>query len=163
VPGQNLDRDAHLPVQLAAIRHEERLAVPSLVQICIVVVTLAFVAVVATTILALVRLGEAAARLTSAAQVSMGQVERIVLETHALLASVREIVPPAQRVIGRFQALGDRAADLSTAVFDEIESPILTAVAVARGVTTGSSRLLELLQRRLGRSPSPNNGDQNHE
>ena len=136
---------------------------PTLVQICIVVVTLAFVAVVATTILALIRLGEAAARLTAAAQDSMGQVERIVLETQELLASARELLPPTQRVVKRFQSLGERAADLSTAVFDEIEEPVLTAVAVARGVKTGTVQLLDLLTRRLARNPSSNNGDQNHE
>ena len=136
---------------------------PSLVQICIVVVTLAFVAAVAATIVALIRLGEAATRLTVAAQVSMGQVERIVLETQELLASAREVMIPARQVAERFQRLGERAADLSTAVIDEIESPVYRAVALARGVATGTTRLLELLGRRVARSPSSNNGDQNHE
>jgi uncharacterized protein YoxC len=137
---------------------------PTLVQICIVVVTLAFVAVVATTILALVRLGEAASRLTVAAQDSMGQVERIVLETQELLASARELVPPAQRVAKRFQSLGERAADLSTVVMDELEEPVLAAVAVARGVRTGTSRLLDLFTRRLAAANNhTHNGDRDHE
>ena len=134
-----------------------------LVQICIVIVTLAFVALVATTIRALFRLGQEAARLTSAAQLSMAQVERIVLETQELLAAVREIVPPAQQVMHRFQHLGERAANLSNAVLDEIESPLLTAVAVARGVKTGTARLLDLLATRVALHRTTHNGENSHE
>jgi uncharacterized protein YoxC len=134
-----------------------------LVQICIVIVTLAFVALVATTIRALVRLGQEASRLTMAAQLSMAQVERIVLETQELLASVREVVPPAQQVVRRFQHLGERAADLSSAVLDEIETPLLTAVAVARGVKTGTARLLDLLASRVALHQSTHNGEHSHE
>jgi uncharacterized protein YoxC len=136
---------------------------PSLVQICIVVVTLAFVAIVAATILALIRLGVAAERLTTAAQASMGQVERIVLETQELLEAARQMVGPTQRVVKRFEALGERAADLSGAVLNEIEEPVLTAVAVARGVKTGTTRLLDLLSRRLAQRSSSFNGDQDHD
>jgi uncharacterized protein YoxC len=129
---------------------------PLLIQICIAVVTVAIVAIAATSIRAMIRLGEAAERLTSAAQVSMNQVERVVQETQELLASMREIMPPAQRVANRFHQLGERAADLSTAIFNEIEQPALTAVAVARGVRTGTAELLGLLTRRFGqRHASP--------
>jgi hypothetical protein len=76
---------------------------------------------------------------------------------------MRALMPPAQRVVWRFQALGERAADLSTAALDEIEVPLLTAVAVARGLRAGTSRLLELLTQRFTRSPISNNGDQSHE
>jgi len=136
---------------------------PSLIQICVVIVTLAFVAIVATTIFALIRLGEATARLTAAAQISMTQVEGIARETHELLASVREIMPPAQRVVKRFERLGERAADLSTALLDEIEEPVYTAVALAHGVKTGTGHLLDLLTRRFAQRHSPNNGGENHE
>jgi uncharacterized protein YoxC len=137
--------------------------VPPLVQICVVIVTLAFVALVVTTILALFRLGEAAARLTSAAQVAMTQVEVVVKESQELMASVREIVPPAKHVVSRFRQLGDRAADLSTTVLDEFEGPVLGAVAVARGVKTGTAQFLDLLVRRFASRSSSNNGDQHHE
>ena len=134
-----------------------------LVQACIVIATLAFVALVATTIRALVGLGRETARLTSAAQLSMAQVERIVLETQELLASVRELIPPTQRIVHRFQHLGERAADLSTAVLDEIESPLITAVAVARGVKTGTARLFDLLASRVALHTTTHNGDHDHE
>ena len=136
---------------------------PLLVQLCIVVVTLAFVAAITMTILAMVRLGESAARLTAAAQVSMTQVERIVVEIQALLATAGNTVTPAQRVIGRFQSLGARAIDLSAAVFDEIETPALTTLAVTRGVHAATSRLLGLLHRRFTPRQTFNNGDHDHE
>ena len=136
---------------------------PALVQICIVVVTLAFVALVATTVRALILLGKSAAELTSAAQLSMTQVERIVLETQELLASVREFLPPAQRVIHRFEHLGERAASLSSAVLDEIETPLFSAVAVARGVKIGTARLFELLASRVALHRTTHNGDDDHE
>jgi uncharacterized protein YoxC len=134
-----------------------------LVQACIVVATLAFVALVVTTIRALVNLGRSAAELTSAAQLSMTQVERIVLETQELLASVREILPPAQRVIHRFERLGERAANLSSAMLDEIETPLFSAVAVARGVKIGTARLFDLLASRVAPHRTTHNGDHDHE
>lgn len=136
---------------------------PVLVQICIVVVTLAFVALVVTTVRALMRLGQSAAELTSAAQLSMTQVERIVQETQELLASVREILPPAQRVVHRFERLAERAADLSTAVLDEVETPLFSAVAVARGVKIGTARLFELLANRVALHRTTHNGEHDHE
>jgi uncharacterized protein YoxC len=146
-----------------AIAQEGRLAMPLLLQICLATVTVAIVAIAVTSIRAVIRLGEAAERLTSAAQVSMTQVERVVQETHELLESMREIMPRAKHVVNRFQGLGERAADLSTAIFNEIEQPALTAVAMARGVKTGMAEMLGLLTRRFGQRNSSHNGDQDHE
>ncbi len=136
---------------------------PLLVQISIVIATLAFVAIVTTTIIALVRLGQAAGRLSTAAESSLAQVEAIVLETKELLAAMREIMPPAQRVMKRFERLGDRVAAISTAVLDEVEEPVLATVAMARGLRAGSTSLLDSLTRRFVRRSSSNNGDQDHE
>lgn len=127
-----------------------------LVQLCVVLVTVAFVALAVATILALFRLGKAA-------QVSMAHLEEIAQETRELLAAVRVMVPPAQRVVSRFQRLGERAADLSTALLDEVEPPVLAAVALARGVKTGTSRLLDLLGRRFAPTSHSNNGDHDDE
>jgi uncharacterized protein YoxC len=136
---------------------------PMIVQICVVIVTMTIVALAVATILAMVRLGKAAARLTAAAQVSVTQVELVVLETRELLASARLIAAPAQNVVRRFQRIGERAADLSTAVLDEIEQPVVTAVAVARGVKSGAATLLQLMTRRFVSKSSSHNGDENNE
>lgn len=136
---------------------------PLLVQICVVIATLAFLAIVATAILTLKRLGETAAQLTSEARESLTQVTRAAQETRDLVASVRDLMPPAQRFMKRFERLGERAADLSTAVLDEIEEPVVTAVAVARGVKIGAARLLNLLTRRFAQRGFSNNGERDHE
>ena len=136
---------------------------PVVVQICVVIVTLAIVAIVTTTILAMIRHGKAAERFAATAQVSLAQVDQLVREAHELMLAVRELVPPAQRVVQRFERIGDRAADLSTVVLDEIETPVLAAAAVARGVKAGSVRLIELLSRRFITHVSTKNGDQAHE
>ena len=133
---------------------------PAFVQVCILVATIAFVGLVTATIFALIRLGEAASRLTEAAQGSIAQVESVVLETRTLLTSIHEMVPPAQKVVRRFQTIGERAADLSTAFLDEIEEPVVTAVAVARGVRVGAARLMDRLTSRMTTGPSSHNGDE---
>jgi len=134
-----------------------------LVQICVVVVTLAIVAIGVATIRTMLQLTRSATRLSTAAQFSMDQLERTLRETQELLVAAREIGAPAKRVVGRFQRLGERAADLSTALLDEIEDPIYTAVAVSRGVRTGTARLLELLASRVALHYSVHNGDDGHE
>ena len=134
-----------------------------LMQTCAVVATLALVAMAIATIVAWFRLSEAARKLTAAAQDSSAQVERIAHDAHDLMDSVRVLMPPAQLVLRRFQTLGERAADLTTVALNEIETPLLTAVAVARGVRAGTSHLLGLLTRRYARTHTSNNGDQSHE
>lgn len=134
-----------------------------LVQICIVLVTLSFVALVVVTLLAMVRLGQTATRLTATAELSMAHIERIVSETQALLVSIREVVPPAQRTAKRFEQLGDRVAGISHVLLDEIEEPVLAVAAVARGVRAGAVRLVSLWSRRFAIQPSSNHGVHDHE
>ncbi|HTK30994.1 MAG TPA: DUF948 domain-containing protein [Candidatus Saccharimonadaceae bacterium] len=137
---------------------------PALIQVCIVIVTLAFLALSAATIYALVRLVRTASQLSSAAQLSMSQSEHFIKETRDLLHAVREMMAPTKQVVTRFQRLGERAADLSGAVLDEIEEPVLAAAAMARGVRTGATHLLDLMVRRFTQQPRfSNNGEQDHE
>jgi hypothetical protein len=138
-------------------------AVPLLVQICVVIVTVAIVAMVGMAVIAAIRFGGAMARLTTLAEASMAQGERIGQEIQGLLGSAREILPPTQRVVDRFSQLGDRAADLSTTVFDEIEAPILNAVAIARGVRFGAVHFVSLLKRRFALGSNSQPGEQENE
>ena len=134
-----------------------------LVQICIVLVTLSFVALVGVTVLAMVRLGQTAARLTATAEASMAQIELIVRETQALLISIREVVTPAQRAVTGLERLSDRVTGLSNVLLDEIEEPVLAVAAVARGVRAGAVRLVSLWSRRFAIQPSSNHGVHDHE
>ncbi len=129
-----------------------------LVQICIVVVTLSFVALVAVTSVAMVRVGQAAARLTATAEQSMAQIERIAMETQALLVSIREVVMPAQRAVTGLERLSVRVTSLSHVLLDEVEEPVFAVAAVARGVRAGAVRLASLWSRRMQSQPFSNHG-----
>lgn len=131
-----------------------------LVQVCIVLVTLGFVAIVVAVLMAMIRLGRAAERLTSTAEVSLAQVEKIAQESRELLESVREILPPAQRAVRQIGDAGARVAGLSHAILDEIEAPVRAAVALSRGVKTGT---MFLRNRLAGRFSSTKNGGESHE
>jgi hypothetical protein len=137
--------------------------VPLLVQICIVIVTAAVVAMVGMAVIAVIRFGGAMARLTTLAEASMAEGKRIGREIQDVLGSVRELLPPTQLVVNRFSRLGDRAADLSTAVFDEVEAPILNVVALARGVRFGAVHFVSLLKRRFALGSNSQPGDQENE
>ena len=129
-----------------------------LVQICIVLVTLSFVALVGVTLLAMVRLGQTAARLIATAEASMVRIELIVLETQALLISIREVVTPAKRAVTGLERLSDRVTGLSNVLLDEVEEPVLAVAAVARGVRAGAVRLVSLWSRRMQSQPFSNHG-----
>jgi uncharacterized protein YoxC len=129
-----------------------------LVQICIVLVTLSFVALVGVTLMAMVRLGQTATRLTATAETSMAQFERIVKETQELLVSLREVVTPAQRAMLGLERVSGRVTGLSHVLLDEVEEPVLAVAAVARGVRAGAVRLATLWSRRMQSQPSSNHG-----
>ena len=132
---------------------------PALVQVCIVIVTLAMVVMTATMLLILVRLVRAAGELTRALETAIAKTEQLANETRELLAAVRELGGPMRDVWVRFHQLGKRAAVLSTAVLDELEGPVLTSVALMHGVRTGTMRFMELFARRMVGSISSKNGD----
>jgi uncharacterized protein YoxC len=86
------------------------------------------------------------------------QVKHVTSGAEDLVTSVREIVPPIRRVVGRFEAIGDRTAQLSDALLEEVERPVRTAVAVARGVRTGTAHFLERITNRFHRGRAATNG-----
>jgi uncharacterized protein YoxC len=143
---------------------------PGLIQACIVVATVAFVALAVVAIRALLRVQRAATELSTGAKASMAHVERIARDTEEILDSVRDVVKPAQKVARRWQSVGERAADLGDFVLDEIQEPVLTAAAVARGLKVGATRLVGLIGRRARRghpggpySDTHRNGELNDE
>lgn len=118
---------------------------PALVQICIVVATLAVVAIAVAAVRTMTRAQEMSDRFTGLT----GEIQQWTLEANALtreardtVASVRGVIAPVRRVVDRFEALGERAAKLSTAVFEEIEPPLLVTMAVARGVRSATASLM---------------------
>ena|SRR5689334_8210909 len=139
---------------------------PALLQICIVIATIGLAAIALTTVRMMTRLNKTAAelsQLTHALRESAARFDLVSHEARALVASVRDCVPPVQRVLSRIDAVSERAADLSTTLLEELELPVFAAAAVARGVRSGANHFLKRMVNRLIHRDSPTNGDQDHE
>ena len=140
---------------------------PALVQICIVIVTIGLLASAVLTVGMMTRFLNRAARdlaqLSQAVRESAAQVDLVSHETRGLVASLRGCVPPLRRVVDRFEAVGQRTADLSSVLLEEVEAPVYTAAAVARGVRAGTDHLLRRLMRRLDHRHSTIQGGNDHE
>jgi methyl-accepting chemotaxis protein len=95
------------------------------------------------------------AQLTSAVRESATQIDLAVRETRALADSLRDCVLPVQRVIGRLEQVGERTADLTSAILEELEGPVFSAAAAAHGVRTGADHFLKSLMHRFDHHGSP--------
>jgi uncharacterized protein YoxC len=139
---------------------------PALLQICIVIVTIGLLAIALMTVRMMNRFNRATEELsqvTHAVRESAVKFDLVTNEARALLASLRECVPPVLRVVDRLEDVGHRTADLSTTLLEEIELPVFTAAAVACGVRSGAKHLLKRLMHRYTHRHSPINGDHDHE
>jgi hypothetical protein len=139
---------------------------PALIQICIVLVTIGLLAMALMTFRMMTRFNTAAeelSQLTHAVRESVVQFDLATDEARALVASVRDCVPPVRRVVGRFDMVSERAADLSSTLLEELELPVFTAAAIARGLRSGASHLLTRWMQRLTHRPPPSHGDHDHE
>jgi len=90
------------------------------------------------------------------------QLRNVTHEAGEIVGAFRDAAPRARRVLERFEAIGERTVRISDALLDEVEGPVRTAVAVARGVRFGAQRLIERLSERFMGRPS-SNGGMNHE
>lgn len=140
---------------------------PALVQICIVIVTIGLLATAVLTVLMMSRFFSKAAenltQLTQAVRESAALVDLVSHETRGLVASLRDCVPPVQRVVDRFEAVGQRTADLSSVLLEEFERPIFTAAAVARGVRWGADHFVKRLMHRFDHRRSQIHGGDDHD
>jgi len=139
---------------------------PALIQICIVIVTIGLLAIVAMTVRMMIRISKATeefSQLSVAARESIGKVDRLTDEAQTLVASLQDCVTPVQRVVERLEAVGQRTADLSSTILDELEIPVFTAAAVARGVRSGANHFLRRMVNRLIHRHTPFHGGNDHE
>jgi hypothetical protein len=140
---------------------------PVLVQICVVIVTIGLLAIAVLAVRMMTRFfGRAAedlTQLTLAVRESAAQVDLVSRETRGLVASLRECIPPVQRVVDRCDVVSERAADLSSVVLEGFERPVFTAAAVARGVRSGAGHFLERLMYRWNHRQSLSHGGHDHE
>jgi ABC-type transporter Mla subunit MlaD len=137
-----------------------------LVEICLVMASLAVVSIAVATVRSMARIEKAAdqfTRLTREFQQSLVQANELTREARETVASVRGAVDPIRRVAEHFEALGDRTADLSSSVLGEVEPTLRTAVAVARGVRSSARWLLEQWVHRFTNGRSAAHGGTDHE
>ncbi len=136
---------------------------PALVQICIVIATLALVVMTVLLVAVLLQLRVATVQLTKTLHIGILQAEQLAQDCQVLLDEVRALAGPALEVWERMRILGARIEGVSTAVVDELESPLLSSVAVLRGLKTGARRFVELLMGRVMGSRTMKNGVSKHE
>jgi uncharacterized protein YoxC len=134
---------------------------PLLLEICFVIVTIAVGAIAVATVRALGRLGKTTEQielLTQEVREWVGQLKQVTRGAEELVTSARDVVTPVRRIVDRFEAIGDRTARLSDAILEEVARPVMTAVAVARGVRSGTAHFLERITNRFHRGRAATNG-----
>ena len=134
---------------------------PALIQICIVIVTVGLLAIALMTARVMMRFNKATEEFSQVVNVireSAVKFDLVTHETQVLVASLRDCVPPVLRVVDRFEVVGQRTADLSLALLTEIELPVFTAAAMARGVRSGANHFLGRLMQRFTQRNAPING-----
>jgi hypothetical protein len=139
---------------------------PALIQICIVIATIGLLAIAVMGVGMMARFNRATeelSQLTHEIRESVVKFDLVAHEARALAVSLRDCVSHVLRVAGRFDAISQRAADLSSTVLEEFELPVFTAAAVARGVRSGASHFLKRLMNRFAHHQARINGGLDHE
>ena len=139
---------------------------PTLIQICIVIVTVEMLAIAFMTVYMMLRVDRVTkelSQLTHSVRESVAKVDHFTDEARGLVVSLRDCVAPVQLVAQRFGAVGERAADLSSIILEELELPVFAAAAVARGVRSGATHFLTRIVNRWIHRSSSIPGGNNHE
>ena len=137
------------------------MTLPLLVEICIVVATLAVVAMAVAAVRAMRRvekMTDQVANLTGEIHLWVGQAGELTREARETVAAAREVIAPIRRVADRFGILGERLAGLSGAVLEEVEGPVHAAMAVVRGVRSVTAAFLDRWSHRPGGGRAGTNG-----
>ncbi len=117
----------------------------ALLAICLVAATAAEVAIAIVAIRALRRFNRAATELEQSAR-AVGEcashVKTAGREVQEFVALLREVVPPVRRAAESFGRVGERAADLGSAVLAEVEGPVRRTMDLIRGVQAGAGYFL---------------------
>lgn len=129
------------------------------VEIAVVIACLAVVVIAIAAIAATASIRKA----TDQVSVLTAEVHQLTVEARETLASAREVIAPVRRVADRFESLAGHAADLSTSVLEDLSPPILTAVAVVRGVRAFTAYFMKRWSHRFTQGRSAANGESDNE
>jgi len=121
---------------------------PLLLSFCLVLATAAAVATAVAAILALARFNQVTRELEQSAHTfcdCAAQAKAAGREVQEFVASLRDVVPPVRRAAEAFGQVGERAADLGSAVLNEVEGPVRRTMDLIRGVQAGAGYFLNRL------------------
>lgn len=113
---------------------------PAVVQVSIVVLSVALIALCIVTIRALSRFEKAMDRVSATADhlgEAITEARGVAHEAHEVLEVVSDAASRIQRVTTRFEGLSERALSVSRTVIEEVAAPVGMAAAVVRGVRSG--------------------------
>jgi len=119
-----------------------------LMAICVVVATAAVAAIAVVAIRALSRFSQVTLELEQSAHAfrdCAAQAKSAGREVQEFVVSLREVVPPVRRAAEAFGQVGERAADLGSAVLNEVEGPVRRTMDLFRGVQAGAGYFLNRL------------------
>lgn len=119
---------------------------PMLVQVCIVVATLAFAGAAIALIVALAQVGKTAAQVEQTMLQLDGAIPTIVKtvdEARIVLNTLNTVAERADRIADDLQHVGGKAVRLSGLFVDQVMTPASQVAAIVSGVRTGASFLLD--------------------
>ena len=122
-----------------------------LLAVCAVVVTIAFVVLAVASVRAINRFENTAEEIQKTAELLRGTIahsEAVIHEVHELADSFGSIVPPLRRAADGIESMSNRAVRISSAVLNEIETPVRTTLALLNGFRSGTRSLVSALTRR---------------
>ncbi len=112
---------------------------PVIVQVCVVIVTIAIVTLAIYAIRLMKSVNATLASVDELVESFRGTPERI----RDVLGTVEEVANSARTMVAGVKDVVGYATDISASVIDEVAKPVLGAVAVLRGLRTGTKFLLE--------------------
>ena len=133
----------------------------TLLQVCFVIVTMAVVAIAVAVIRVMQQFRKASfefARLSEEGRALIDRLDVVARDAGEIVGTFRELAPRVRRVVEHIEAIGERTVTLSDAVIQEVEAPLRTAIAVARGVRFGTRQLVEHWMERFTRHAGANGG-----
>jgi len=130
---------------------------PVIVQVCVVIVTIAIVTLAVNAFRLMNSMNATIAKVDELVAGFRGTPERI----RDVLNTVEEVANSARSMVAGVKDVVGYATDISASVIDEVAKPVLGAVAVLRGLRTGTRFLLERLTNGSSKTRRYNQGD-NH-
>lgn len=119
---------------------------PMLIQICIVVATLALAGAAIALIAALGQVRKTAAQLEQTMLLLDGAIPTVVKtvdEARIVLGTLNAVAERAERIVDDFQHVGGKAVRFSSLFVDQVMTPASQVAAIVSGVRTGASFLLD--------------------